>query len=185
MSDSDSLWVMPSEDEDFNLTDNIPDLMEEQCRQLKQASHGRITGRFDRVRSLEDIAPKMQSILGRGHLTGYPPNSNTVDAGELYSPKNYAFEIYSQNYYYRVFEIRLSPMYPVPMRYDEGLLSGDDLSIALPREAKVGAWFNVNSDLEVMDILGSAIKSRKMQFILSRLLKASESVDEDSGDCDE
>ena len=186
MSDDSNLWVMPSRDFDFNQTTNIPKLMQKQCEAVEEASGGQVHGRFGRVNSFEDTAVYIRRITSKGHMAGVPSDSKEKDAGDLYIPRHYAFEIFSEGYTYRIFEMRLPPVFPVSMRFDDGLLDASDLPLAASG-VDPAQWLDVESDEEVMDLLSTAIRSRKMQFILYRLLYPGEepgkpSSDEAAGD---
>lgn len=179
MDEQDSLWVMPSHDVNLNLTENLPQTMQRQCEALEKASGGKVHGRFGKVRTFADTADYVARKTAMGQIQGTHASSQAKDVSELYATHRYAFEIYSNGYSYRIFEMKMPPIYPVSMIFDEGLLSDKDLPIAFATLTN-GEWLEAESEDEVIGYLSAAIASEKMQLILYRLLHSDDQPDGDS-----
>ena len=172
-----NLWVIPRDEESIASTDNVIPLMREQCQFLKLNSNGKIFGKFDKLKKLyafETIAASLNATTNKSIL-GDGETANLSDANSLYNDKNYGFEIYNATYRYRLFELKLSPVYPITISFDEGIL--DDTTDSILEYSTQGVRSNqfiVECDDNLMACFGAALESRKVRYILYKLQQGSD-----------
>lgn len=171
------LWPDSIENQ-YVSTENISAIMKQQAAYLKEKSQGKVFLRFGHIKEVSSFAALEAGIINLSAVTRiqasseYIDNSNIdelKDANELYSQKRFGCEIYNQMYRFRLFEMNFSPLYPIDVCIDEGIVSnikGQYLTEAFGEDT-----LQVNDDNEFIELLKSVFSSKKVAYILTRLME--------------
>lgn len=141
-------WIIDEkQQDDLNYTDSIPVIMEKQSKYLFQSTQGKIFAVFGEIKidgsmsaMVKVMSNVIKSISGITHLQESVEESTTkdlIDANTMYFEKHYGYEICTEKYRFRLFELRMTPIYPVEISVDEGICKniGSILArIAVPME---------------------------------------------------
>lgn len=144
----DNFWRIDADSHDaLKCTENIYKIMNEQCDYLFKDTQGRVFAIFGEIKvdgSLIAMARAMSSMVkGVSGLTGLKETvaevstKELIDANSMYFDKSYGFEVCTEKYRFRLFELRMKPVYPIEIIVDEGICTniGNALSrIAVPTE---------------------------------------------------
>lgn len=133
--------------EELKYTDNIQRIMDEQGKYLFQYTKGMIFSVFSEIkiedsvtvmtRSLSNLVKGISGIRDIGETIEESTTKDLIDANAMYFDKRYGFEICTEKYRFRLFELRMTPIYPVEIIVDEGICKniGNTLAkIAIPME---------------------------------------------------
>ena len=167
---------------DLAYTDNIHKIMAEQCNYLFQFTQGKIFAVFGEIKNDDSIytIAKSMSIMFKG-VSGIPGSQETVaglstknliDANEMYFDKRYGFEICTEKYRFRLFELRITPIYPVKIIVDEGICKniGNTLArISIPMEK--ANQFKINNEETFCNVLQAILQDKKVHYIIGELQK--------------
>ena len=158
-------------------TDNIHRIMDEQCKYLFQDTKGKIFAVFGEIKidgSIFTVANAMSNIFkGVSGITGLQETvaelstKNMIDADAMYFDKRYGFEICTEKYRFRLFELRINP---VEITIDEGICKniGNTLAkTAIPME-KFNR-FKISNDETFCDVLQAVLQDRKVRYIIGEL----------------
>ena len=172
MSDIGSLWEIPSGAEFEDSTAHVKDLMRDQCKYLEKQTSGAIKAQFERVRSFETLTIAARAAMHAGSAIRVQDDVRRADANELYRKETYGFDIYNDQYKFRILEVTMAPVYPIAVWFDEGVLEDtlNDFPLTVERLGD-GSKFSVASDDELMGCFSAAVKGKKVRYIISRMLK--------------
>lgn len=165
-----NLWNIPNGENPLDTTSNIVEIMRQQGKYLKEGTNGKVFGKFNHIKNL---AAGMQA-LSRAvsfEVVDDPETSNLDDANKLYGAKKYGFEIYNNTYKFRVFEMLLTPVYPVNISLDEGIVEDTqhELINSYIEKLPEANQFSVKSDDEFLTFLRIVFSSKKVRYIIQRL----------------
>lgn len=172
MNSKKSLWSIPYGDESNDLTSNVKSLMLEQCHYLEEETSGVVKARFERMKSFEALKGALVAVSHFGSSLPDLDGAQRTDANELYSKPLYGFEIYTDSYKFKIMEVTLSPMYPIKIRFDGGVL--EDTRDSFPSTVQCvddGSSFLVSDDDELMDCFAAVVAGKKVRYILMRMIK--------------
>lgn len=166
-------------------TDNVIPLMEEQCRALEKATNGRVRGRFSEVKWL----PGISAAMAGGMLTALAESQRKLvsqyasseedalpqkDIGSRFDERTYAFDVYSDDYKFRSFELTFGPVYPVRLSVDETIWrdSREEFLDWLPldEQDRKESVISLSRDSDLMGCFKIIVGSRKMRYILGKLM---------------
>lgn len=166
----DNLWSIPSLEKPLETTNNIVEIMKQQAKYLKENTNGKVSGKFSRIRDITAGLEAFSAVLVNG-ISENEEIKDLEDANKLYKDLRYGFEIYNTTYKFRVFEMRLSPLYPVTTAIDEGI--AEDTLQALQNDCiekeTTSNQFVIRSDDELISFLRIIFSSKKVRYILYRL----------------
>lgn len=174
----DNLWEIPALDEDFNSTDNVITIIRQQADYLKDSTRGIIRAKFDKLNlPMTEVlgeflvaTQKVSALTQQQYETDDDQGENTqTNVNEFYRINRYGFEIYNDQYRFRVFEVVISPMYPIVVVMDEGVSSDLVLFDNKINNCKV----YVHNDRELTSYLKEIFTTKKVKYILQRMLKSS------------
>ena len=165
-----NLWDIPSNEEPIDTTSNLTEILRQQSQHLKEKTNGKVLGKFSRIKDLTAGIEAISSAIARGTVEN-EETKQLEDANSLYRNQRYGYEIYNSTYKFRVFEIMLSPVYPVVVSVDEGVLEDtrQELQIASIQKGENANQFFINSDNEFISFLKTILSSKKVRYILYRL----------------
>lgn len=167
---------------DLLYTDSIHKIMNEQCTYLFQHTKGKIFAVFGEIKidgSLFTVAKSMSNIFkcisgisGLQETIAESSTKNLIDANNMYFDKRYGFEICTEQYRFRLFELRMTPLYPVEIIIDEGICKniGNTLAgIAIPMEKF--NHFKISDEESFCNVLQAILQDKKVRYIITELQK--------------
>lgn len=171
-----------------NKTDNIINIMNEQIEYLQELTNKKVRGKYGIIEYLENIK-NIGKLLNQMNLQKIPfgtineddsdreylndDYNDLEDANTLYDNHRYAFEIYNHTYKYRLFEVLLSPVYPICLNVEEGILD-DETKSKLHGITKFLEKENnviIESEDKYVQCLKIIFNSRKVRYIIEKLCK--------------
>lgn len=170
--DYENLWDVPSVDILGDSTENVMEIMKQQAQYLKEGTNGKVMGKFSRIKNIMANIAGLAAALS-SEVTDDNEINNLSDANNLYRNQKYGFEIYNQTYKFRIFEMSLSPLYPISVMIDEGVLEDTLESLSYCTEkGSTNTTFIVRSDKELLECLKIVFSSKKVKYILYKLQQA-------------
>jgi len=179
--------------EELKYTDNIQRIMDEQGKYLFQYTKGMIFSVFNEIkiedsvtvmtRSLSNLVKGISGIRDIGETIEESTTKDLIDANAMYFDKRYGFEICTEKYRFRLFELRMTPIYPVEIIVDEGICKniGNTLAkIAIPMEKF--NHFKISDDETFCSVLQNILQDKKVRYIIGELQKRVQDKKEE-GDC--
>lgn len=170
-----NLWISPDYNIHDQFTDNIKRILSEQSEYLKKNTDGTVFGKFrvikevNHIPSTVDIASLLKSEVDDEDTKGL------ANADDLYDEKRYCYEIYNKTYKYRPFEMHLSPIYPILLIPDGGIWEDEEnelKKVALCTDSTKNE-VQIDSDEMLVDVLKVIFRSKRVQYIVSRLKELS------------
>ena len=179
-----NLWGIENnaELENLSFTNNIVNIMKDQCQYLKKITGNKVFAKFARIKMISPLSSVASVLLQTEFsktISMYSPkeavgdDNNTVqlkDANVLYDECRYGFEVYNHSYKFRVFELQMEPVYPVSIVLDEGINETIketllNMGIRLTEDNK----YSVSSDEVFMDFLRPVLNNKKIKMIIYRM----------------
>lgn len=168
--------------DDLKYTDNIYRIMEEQCKYLFQYTRSKVFAVFDEIKidgsmlvvakTISNVFKSVSGITELQETIAESSTENLIDANDMYFDKRYGFEICTEKYRFRLFELRMTPIYPVEIIIDEGICKniGKTLArIAIPMEKF--NHFIINDEETFCDVLENILQDKKVHYIIDELQK--------------
>lgn len=165
-------------------TDGIIDYFAEQGKNLSDASGGKMTGVFaqtsqvnDALSTTYDISGAVEAVANLATAANLAaiqklPELDLRNADDMYEEHDYCFEIRSDSYRFRLFELRFGPLYPATMRVDDGVyndLAKSSDRFVLTKEGKP-RLLTIRDDNDLNNVFLSLLKSKKLNYICNRLM---------------
>ena len=122
-------------------------------------------------------------ILFKNRYTTYYQLDDIIDTNDetyaVYLPENrwkeYVkdYTVYiNDEYRFRIFEMTLTPLYPVTIWFDEGVLEDTRSEIAaIAGESDPQGRFQISSDDQLMECFQAAVGGKKVQYIIRQMLR--------------
>lgn len=174
-----NLWDIPALDEDMHSTEKVKEIIIQQADFLEKYTNNNIEAKFGKLKVTGAIgaliiAEKFANIgenIKKTEVEGIS-TSDLEAADKFYTNDTYGFEIYSSIYRFRVFEIRISPMYPVFIRLDEDIFDEIKHTITGTKiEDKNKRLICISSETDLTFYLKEIFQSKKVRFIIQKMLK--------------
>ena len=166
--------------EDLEYTDNISGIMEAQAKYLFAYTQGKVFAVFDEMKidgswndniSVMSNAMKVISgVVGFQQKVTRTSTDKLLDANLMYFDKRYGFEICTEKYRFRLFELRMKPIYPIEIIIDAGIcenIKNELDKIAIPME-KSNQYILVDEEC-FCNVLQKILQNRKVHYIISEL----------------
>lgn len=165
-----NLWDIPSEDSLNNTTENVSMIMKQQAEHLKIGTHGKVMGKFSKINDFVQSLAILSTTASAGSIDDNEIKQLT-DANRLYRAQRFGFEIYNQTYRFRILEIILTPLYPITICIDEGVLEDtkSELWLHFERRDDRENQYIINSDDDLLGCLKTVFSSKKVKYILYKL----------------
>ena len=186
---SENYWgdILQSNDEK---TDGIINIMNEQCRYLSEITNHKVMAVFGEINRTNNYIQSVlkplfdYSFLNRNstyavlqgkEYIGNVTTENKIDAGDMFYSKQYAFEIYTKTYRFRLFELRLTPAYPIDITIDEGVYNDiDEKLFNYKNQNGKNNSIIINSESEFCIVLKILFQNKKVKYVINQMLKRSE-----------
>ena len=146
------------------------DILQEQARLIKTKTRGIIKCTFSLVEHKSSVPGAFEVVSAISRVLGNSgvPQEEVIDdelkgkadINSLTKVRIYKFEIYNDNYKFRVFTFKYSELFPVFMCVDEGIRE----ELKLPKEIEIGS----NQDLK--DVFAKVFKSKKLSSIITKMM---------------
>ena len=166
--------------EDLEYTDNISGIMEAQAKYLFTYTQGKVFAVFDEMKidgSLSDNISVMSNamkvisgVVGFQQKVSKTSADELLDANSMYFDKRYGFEICTEKYRFRLFELRMKLIYPIEIIIDAGIcenIKNELDKIAIPME-KSNQYILVDEEC-FCNVLQKILQDRKVHYIISEL----------------
>ena len=162
-----SLWDL--DNNVLQTTDNIKDILEKQSKYLSDKTNGAVHA--DLCLLCDNIHTLARSLNDKSTVKN--DISHLRDAEVFYSRSSFGYELYNDEYRFRIFEIDLSPLYPVNVSVDEDIfrdilskLSSNGINCSESEQKCI-----INSDEEFLFVLGLILSNRKVKLIIKRMME--------------
>lgn len=180
MVGSENFWADIIDQPLENSAENVEAIMQGQCEDVKAASSGLIEARFVKLAFTTRTTSSMWSSRElMQHLTGQNTEKvedtalNLTDANDSYSPSDYAFDLFTTEYKFRVLTMRLGAVYPIDLVLDDDIfrqtidLYADEIHISVGNSRIV-----VQNDDELKACLKIIISmNEKMKFVVRKMIE--------------
>ena len=170
-------------------TDNIITIMEEQCRFLSEATQNKVSAVFDVVDKKNELIESILKpildvtaskcgtfpVLQDKETVGEISIDDRFDASGMFYRKHYAFELYTNTYRYRLFDLILTPSYPIEITIDNGI--SNDIYEKVIKFKKPNMKNNsmiINSESEFRIVLKHILQNRRVKYIVNQMMKRSD-----------
>lgn len=180
MVGSENFWADIIDQPLENSAENVEAIMQGQCEDVKAASSGLIEARFVKLAFTTRTTSSMWSSRElMQHITGQKTEKvedtalNLADANDSYSPSDYAFDLFTTEYKFRVLTMRLGAVYPIDLVLDDDIfrqtidLYADEIHISVGNSRIV-----VQNDDELKACLKIIISmNEKMKFVVRKMIE--------------
>lgn len=173
---TENLWEDLFTSNEIITTDTFISIVDSYARDLEAASSNKVHARFTQIKFTEsspllipqEYAQTVKSVFQ--NATTEKDQLSQIDANSLYDTNRYAFDIYGNEYKFRVFTADVGPAYPVRVKPDKDICHEveDDLERFLDLYTETLNYW-INDDEAVHSFFKVIIKSRKMQLMVKRL----------------
>lgn len=191
MVGSENFWADIIDQPLENSAENVEAIMQGQCEDVKAASSGLIEAHFVKLAFTTRTTSSMWSSRElMQHLTGPKTEKvedtalNLADANDSYSPSDYAFDLFTTEYKFRVLTMRLGAVYPIDLVLDDDIfcqtidLYADEIQISEGHSRIV-----VQNDDELKACLKIIISmNEKMKFVVRKMIETERAMRVNAGD---
>lgn len=143
---------------------NSLDILKNQARQLSKQTNGKVKASFSKIEYSINYSGVLKA-LGTMASSSSEIEDNSLkekkDANELYKKIKYKFEIYNDNYKFRIFVLNYKSEYPLTMDIDEDILS----EISYTSEGKI------SNDNQLKELLTEIFSCKKVKTIIVRMIQ--------------
>lgn len=175
MQDLADIWDVALELDDVQTTENVVPLMRETCDDLERRTNKKVCARFDELHMVSAIEARypgfntMAEMVASLNATIELEGHSRKDASELYEPKTYCYDIYNDDYKFRLFEMELGAIYPIIIRIDEGIVSEKTSELEVWAMHGEKGRYSLSSDDDLLRCFRVIVTSRKVGYILDQL----------------
>ena len=146
-------------------------ILTEQAELLGTKTGGVVQAAFKKIKYQSDSASlnivKVVEVISRASSSARSDkkeiidDSNLEDASSLYVKEEYKFELYSNKYRYRLFNLEYTPLFPIYLKVEYGILQENRESI-----------LEISSLESFNDRLIAIFSSRKVRYIIQKMQEA-------------
>lgn len=147
------------------------EILRSQARLLEKKTSGKVKATFSKISykpdSLSDSGLLAEALVSMASIVGEKKVevlddelTGKTDANELYNFQSYKFEIYNEQYRFRVFVLRNRIVFPIQLDVDEGIRS----ELHLPTD------INIQSNSELKEIVSNIFASHKLGTIVMQMM---------------
>lgn len=163
---TESLW--PNFSTETVEENNSLEILKTQAKQLSKQTKGIVRATFSKINyatNYHSIAKAVENLttmtLEKELLD--ETLKDKKDANELYKTVKYKFEIYNDNYRFRLFAINYRLEYPITIEIDE------DIKNELQHE-NIPMKETIDNDSDLKELLGNIFNSTKVKTIIVRMI---------------
>lgn len=179
-----AIWDFSNFVNNTSSTDGVVNLIKESAVELSNFSKGMVLAEFDSLDTIPGSITIMaktitESFVGEKDILSYPNSDKLQDANTLYKGIDYGFELHNDLYKYRVFDIRIMPVFPVIVKLDEDII--EDEMYKFKEHALFfndTGLFDIYNENDFKIFLVIVLNSRKVMTILKSLLDSNNNSDQ-------
>ena len=163
--------------------------MQGQCEDVKAASRGLIEARFIKLSFTTKKTTNMwtsqeirQQFTGPKTVKVEETALDLTDANDSYSPSDYAFDLFTTEYKFRVLTMRLGAVYPIDLVLDDDIFrQTKDLYAEEIQISEENGRIVVQNDNELKGCLKIIISTNeKMKFVVRKMIESERALRTDS-----
>lgn len=171
--------------------ENVELIMQGQCEDVRSASHDLIDARFVKLAFTTKKTTNMwtsqeikQQFTGPKLVKVEETALDRTDANDSYSPSDYAFDLFTSEYKFRVLTMRLGAVYPIDLILDDDIFCQTwDLYAEEIQVSKKNNLIAVHNDDELKDCLEIIIsRNEKMKFVVRKMIETEKALRVNAGD---
>lgn len=160
--------------------ENVESIMQGQCEDVRSASRDLIDARFvklafttKKTTNMWTSQEIMQQFTGPKLVKVEETALDRTDANDSYSPSDYAFDLFTSEYKFRVLTMRLGAVYPIDLILDDDIFCQTwDLYAEEIQVSKKNNLIAVHNDDELKDCLEIIIsRNEKMKFVVRKMIE--------------
>lgn len=124
----------------------------------------------DNISVMSNAMKVISGVVGFQQKVSKTSADELLDANSMYFDKRYGFEICTEKYRFRLFELRMKPIYPIEIIIDAGIcenIKNELDKIAIPME-KSNQYILVDEEC-FCNVLQKILQDRKVHYIISEL----------------
>ena len=157
---TDNVWAGVFGEDISYSTKNVIPFFKRQCEQIKVGSNGRVRARFKKLEFTERQANLPSSVSAMGLI---PAGGEVVreemdaldgiDLNDFFEPSDYAFDVYSEKYKFRVLTLELGAIYPLRFYLDDAIENELDDALEAygdPADNVKGLWIQSDDELSAL-----------------------------------
>lgn len=164
-------------------TDRIVEVMNDQCKYLYDYTQGKVFAIFDVIKregtllsvikTMSEVSKYVSKNATIQDTVGEVPINELIDASDIYCEKEYAFEIYTDTYRYRLFSLKMASIYPVKMKIEEVVYEHimNELSLRGIKSDK-DKYIVIENEESFCDALKLVLQDKKVRYIINELQKS-------------
>ena len=169
--------------------ENVESIMQGQCEDVKAASRGLIEARFIKLSFTTKKTTNMwtsqeirQQFTGPKTVKVEETALDLTDANDSYSPSDYAFDLFTTEYKFRVLTMRLGAVYPIDLVLDDDIFrQTKDLYAEEIQISEENGRIVVQNDNELKGCLKIIISTNeKMKFVVRKMIESERALRTDS-----
>lgn len=172
MTESKNIWSDFLKDQTDETTDQVMPFLTTAAEQLGQATSGKVLAKFHKqsdYTTYAGIAAVTNEIVKAASYK--PSNDPHEDANDLYRMEKYVFDILNDSYRFTLFELTITPYFPITMTVDEGVyhdvrksLSGYEMPDDKRHSIEIGSQNNLKEIFETL------LQSKKLKYLVTSLM---------------
>lgn len=171
--------------------ENVESIMQGQCEDVRSASRDLIDARFIKLAFTTKKTTNMwtsqeikQQFTGPKLVKVEETALDRTDANDSYSPSDYAFDLFTSEYKFRVLTMRLGAVYPIDLILDDDIFCQTwDLYAEEIQVSKKNNLIAVHNDDELKDCLEIIIsRNEKMKFVVRKMIETEKALRVNTGD---
>ena len=171
---SENYWINDDDSKNEDRpTDCILDIIQEQCKNLYEYTNGMVVAALNEISyDTETWEHHSRESFGEVIQIDKDNNNKYFDANMFYQNKSYVFVICNDSFRFRVFELKVPPLYPIEIILDEEINNNlkNDISRIVVRLDYSNHYLIVNED-EFCKVFKMILRDKKVQYIVSQLNK--------------
>lgn len=189
MVDNDNFWADIIDRPLEKSAENVEAIMQGQCEDVKAASRGLIEARFIKLSFTTKKTTNMwtsqeirQQFTGPKTVKVEETALDLTDANDSYSPSDYAFDLFTTEYKFRVLTMRLGAVYPIDLVLDDDIFrQTKDLYAEEIQISEENGRIVVQNDNELRGCLKIIISTNeKMKFVVRKMIESERALRTDS-----
>lgn len=189
MVDNDNFWADIINRPLEKSAENVEAIMQGQCEDVKAASRGLIEARFIKLSFTTKKTTNMwtsqeirQQFTGPKTVKVEETALDLTDANDSYSPSDYAFDLFTTEYKFRVLTMRLGAVYPIDLVLDDDIFrQTKDLYAEEIQISEENGRIVVQNDNELKGCLKIIISTNeKMKFVVRKMIESERALRTDS-----
>ena len=171
--------------------ENVESIMQGQCEDVRSASRDLIDARFVKLAFTTKKTTNMwtsqeikQKFTGPKLVKVEETALDRTDANDSYSPSDYAFDLFTSEYKFRVLTMRLGAVYPIDLILDGDIFCQTwDLYAKEVQVSKKNNLIVVQNDDQLKDCLEIIIsRNEKMKFVVRKMIESERAMRVNAGD---